>query len=135
MPEASDALQIMLFNYGYDVWWDGNRGTMYQRGSDEDEVDDYWNFDFMTMATQDQTAQIEYVLSKSDYEKLSYIGYSMGTMQMYSLLGLGVEDAAIQATLDKVDKFLSMASCPVWSNAIDTTDIMTGVPDKSLTLE
>ena len=116
MPAPSDAIPLMMYNYGFDIWWDGNRGTTYQRDFDPDMVTDetYWDFNVNDMGTKDQPAQIEYILQKTGAPTLSYIGYSMGTMQMYSLLGHAAEDAELQKTVDKVDKFLSMTPC-AWS--------------------
>ena len=115
IPAPSEAIPLMMYNYGFDIWWDGNRGTKYQRDVDPDVVTDYWDFDMTTMGINDQPAQIEYILQKTGAEKLSYIGYSMGTMQMYALLGHAAEYAALQKTVDKVDKFLSITPC-AWSS-------------------
>ena len=69
MPQPTMALPISLFNYGYDVYIDGNRGTKYNSvTSATKEVDDngtkkevtltrddeeYWQFDFRNMALED----------------------------------------------------------------------------------
>jgi len=69
MPQPTMALPISLFNYGYDVYIDGNRGTKYNIiTSATKEVDDkgekkevpleredeeYWQFDFRQMALED----------------------------------------------------------------------------------
>jgi len=69
MPQPTMALPISLFNYGYDVYIDGNRGTIYNDiTSATKEVDDkgekkevpleredeeYWQFDFRQMALED----------------------------------------------------------------------------------
>ena len=44
-------------------------------------------------------------------ESLDYVGYSMGTMQMYYLLAMASEDDALYATTSKVDKFLAITPC------------------------
>ena len=54
MEEPSVSLVVQLFNYGFDVWVDGNRGSLYQRGKSEDQSEeDYWNFTFRNMALED----------------------------------------------------------------------------------
>ena len=112
ISQPSDNIQMSLYKAGFDIWWDGNRGTKYQREYDDTEVENYWDFDVVQMGLNDQPAQIEYVLEQTGAKKLDYIGYSMGTMQMYALLGSAAEDPKLQATLNKVDKFLSMTACP-----------------------
>ena len=55
MPEPSKALPIKLFDSGFDVWIDGNRGATYQKGYDESKITpaDYWDFTVVEMGTQD----------------------------------------------------------------------------------
>ena len=40
------------------------------------------------MAIEDQPAQIEYILKTTEKESMSYVGYSMGTMQLIYALGM-----------------------------------------------
>lgn len=107
-------MPLLLADQGYDVWVGGHRGTLYQRGhsSLDSAVDeDYWGWGNVEMATEDLPAEIEYILSAADKDTLSYIGYSMGTMNMYYALGTASADDMLNKTLNKVDRFLSMASC------------------------
>ena len=117
MPLPTKPLPLSLFDYGYDVWVDGNRGTVYQYGDVEGRGDSAnWQWDFREMALEDQVAQIEYIVSVSEnYDFLSYIGYSLGTRQMYKLIDEANQADGSQAAKDalaKVDKFLSMTVCP-----------------------
>ena len=103
-----------MFDYGFDVWVDGNRGTP---GNDENEDLDstsaeYWAWDMREMALEDQTAQIDAVLAKSDYDKLAYVGYSLGTRQMLYLMGMAGENDAAASAVTKVEKFLALGPCP-----------------------
>ena len=52
MPETHASLPMALLERGFDVWLDGNRGTMYQRGHTEEDIyeEDYWDFSFADMA-------------------------------------------------------------------------------------
>ena len=87
MTQPTKALPINLFDYGFDVWIDGNRGTIYQQQNEvydrEGEDGEYWNWTFREMAMEDQRAQIDHILSTERnlgvWSKLSYIGYSLGT--------------------------------------------------------
>ena len=85
---------------------DGNRGTLYNRDHTDKNISEekYWDFDVTNMALEDQTAQIEYILAATQSDSISYVGYSMGTMQMFYALGMGTEDQALQGVLNKIDK-------------------------------
>ena len=69
------ALPIYLFDHGYDVWINGNRGTFYNRGSILDDAefsfsndDEFWEYDWYTMATQDQPALIRYITGATEQD-------------------------------------------------------------------
>ena len=120
MTQPTKALPINLFDYGFDVWIDGNRGTIYQQQNEVYTRDDaeYWDWTFREMAMEDQTAQIDYILSTERnlgvWSKLSYIGYSLGTRQMFYLMGMAGENEDAMDAVNKVDKFLALTVCP-WS--------------------
>lgn len=122
MRSPTAPLPVALFDYGYDVWVDGNRGTEYQYGGEGigDETGrldaDNWDWDFRQMALEDQTANIDFITAASeDFDFLSYIGYSLGTRQMYWLMDEASSEGGSQTAKDalaKVDKFLSLTVCP-----------------------
>lgn len=120
MSQPTKALPINLFDYGFDVWIDGNRGSIYQQQNADWTRNnaEYWDFTFREMAMEDQVAQIDYILSteRNDgvWNKLSYVGYSLGTRQMFYLMGMAGENEVAKAAVDKVDKFLALTVCP-WS--------------------
>ena len=120
MSQPTKALPINLFDYGFDVWIDGNRGSLYQQQNADWTRSDsqYWDFTFREMAMEDQVAQIDYILSTERnagvWDKLSYVGYSLGTRQMFYLMGMAAENEVARATVNKVDKFLALTVCP-WS--------------------
>lgn len=96
------SLPIYLFDHGYDVWMNGNRGTYFNRKHVNDGVDasysdysEYWDFDFVEMGTKDVPALIEYVVGATGVDQISYVGYSQGTTLMYQALAMGVEDAEL----------------------------------------
>ena len=113
MEQPAKALPISLFDYGFDVWIDGNRGTP---GNDKHDslkegTAEYWAWDMREMALEDQTAQIAAVLSKSDYEQLAYVGFSLGTRQMMYLMGMAKENDAAATAVGSVEKFLALGPC------------------------
>jgi hypothetical protein len=46
MLEPSKGVPVALLDAGFDVWIDGNRGTMYQRGHEDRNIseEEYWDF-------------------------------------------------------------------------------------------
>jgi lysosomal acid lipase/cholesteryl ester hydrolase len=113
MPDYHDSIPISLINAGFDVWLDGNRGTLYQRETTPEQLEEaeFWDFTAMDMGMYDQPAQIEYILEQTGKESLSFWGYSMGTMQIMYAIGVAQEDDALWATLQKIDKALLLTPC------------------------
>jgi len=71
-----------LAERGYDVWLGNYRGNRYSRAHQSlnaDEDNEYWEFSWDEMAKYDLPAQLNYVLEKTEKEKIYYIGHSMGT--------------------------------------------------------
>lgn len=121
MPMPTDALPMALFYEGFDVWLDGNRGTLYQTENTvyNRKQKEYWAFNGRDMALEDQVAQIDFITEQTGKEQVSYLAYSAGTRQMYYLIGLAGEGNEVaQTTLDKVDKFVSLAVCP-WADSME----------------
>lgn len=78
-----------MLNQGYDVWLGNNRGTTFSRKHeklDPDQDEEYWNFCSQELGEYDATAQVDYIRDLTNHEKLTYIGYSQGTTQMFYAL-------------------------------------------------
>jgi pimeloyl-ACP methyl ester carboxylesterase len=128
---SPDALPLFLFNYGFDVWINSNRGTVFNQKHTKDTANaryidsspaEFWDFNWSTMATKDIPAVIEYVLGATEKERLSYVGYSMGSAQIYQALASGTKDADLQKTLDKIDTVVALAACPYGPGAVTDAD-------------
>ena len=66
-----------------------SRGNIYSRqhvSLDPDEDSAFWDFSWVEMGRYDITASISKALEISGAQKLSYIGHSQGTAQMFVLL-------------------------------------------------
>lgn len=75
---------MKLVDEGFDVWMPNNRGTPYSSNDRDGTWSDCerWDYNYADMATYDQPAIIEKILSETGQEKLSYIGHSQGNSQM-----------------------------------------------------
>ena len=81
-------MHLQLYDEGYDIWMGNNRGTKYSNESDKfpDKDDDgfeRWDFSWAELGLYDGRALINKIKEVTKQEKVNYIGYSMGTTQMF----------------------------------------------------
>lgn len=88
MNYADKSIAFTLAKAGYDVWLGNQRGTKNSLGHTTLSVTskEYWSFSWTEMGDFDAPAQIEYALQASGQSKVTYIGHSQGTTQMYYAL-------------------------------------------------
>ena len=63
---TTSTLPVYLFDHGYDIWLNGNRGTFAQTETLTDsepkwDNPEYWQFDYTTMAEFDIPAILSYI--------------------------------------------------------------------------
>ncbi|XP_012526370.1 lipase 3 [Monomorium pharaonis] len=79
------ALPYVLCDSGFDVWLTNSRGNIYSKShkyySTKDKI--FWNFSWHEIGYYDLPATIDYILEKTGYSKLYYIGHSQGTTVFY----------------------------------------------------
>ena len=107
--EDSISPAFRLAELGYDVWLGNQRGSKYSRRHeylDPDKMEDlrYWDFSFEQMGDIDAPAQIDYILEKTGQKKLTYLGHSQGTTQMF--YGLATNEEYFK---DKINSFIALA--------------------------
>ena len=105
-------MHMQLAEDGYDVWMGNNRGTVYsQARSDGLTPDDkeYWNWSWAEMGIYDDVANIKAIKKESGAEKVFYLGYSQGTVQMF--YALSHLDSSFFA--DNLYKFVALAPCTI----------------------
>lgn len=78
MSVYSLSLGYMLSDLGYDVWMGNARGNRYSKNHTSLNSDymEFWDFTFHEMGKYDLPANIDYILSKTGYDQLHYIGHS-----------------------------------------------------------
>ena len=100
---------MKLVDRGFDVWMPNNRGTPYSNSNDRDGTWDEcerWSFTYADMATFDQPAFIDKILSETGQEKLTYLGFSQGGSQLIYGLAKNQEYFA-----DKLERAIIMSPC------------------------
>lgn len=97
-----------LLDQGYDIWSPNNRGNKYSLDHVDPEISysNFWDFCWDEMAEFDVPANINYVIAKTGKEKLTWIGHSEGTSQMFG----AAADPKTKELVDKrIDKFIALA--------------------------
>ncbi|CAH0547936.1 unnamed protein product [Brassicogethes aeneus] len=75
------SLAIMAAEAGYDVWLGNVRGNMHSRNHttlnpDKDPL--FWDFSWHEMGVYDVPAIIDFILNKTGYKTVAYVGHSQG---------------------------------------------------------
>lgn len=91
MNYNSTAPAFQLAREGYDIWLGNQRGTKYSTehttlNPKRDKA--YWEYSFTEMGQFDAPAQIDYVRKATGVDKVTYIGHSQGTSQMFSAISM-----------------------------------------------
>ena len=104
-------MPLILADSGYDVWMGNNRGTEYSRGNTKGltiDQQEFWAWDWGQMGIYDDPVNIEFIKSEAEVDKIFYVGYSQGTVQMF--YGLIKEKKAIS---DSLHKYVALAPCTI----------------------
>ncbi|XP_028169330.1 lipase 3-like [Ostrinia furnacalis] len=91
-PEKS--LGYILADAGYDVWMTNIRGNKYSKEHAwyKENTKEYWNFSWNEVALYDIPAVIDYIRNiKGEDTKIAYVGHSMGTTILFTMLSLRPE--------------------------------------------
>ena len=118
--DKDKANAFILADAGYDVWMGNNRGSQFSRGHLKYSRDDFefWQFYQEEMGTIDVPTFIDFITQKTGLEKISYVGHSEGTTQMFMGLSLMPEYYK-----EKINVFAAMAP-PVFIRSIEGTQLV-----------
>ena len=93
-----DSSDVWILNYrnkapafvaadaGFDIWLPNHRGNKYSK--DHLKLDstldaEYWHHSFPEFAKFDMPAFFKYIKNQTGVEKLTYVGHSQGTIEMF----------------------------------------------------
>ncbi|XP_042147571.1 gastric triacylglycerol lipase-like [Ixodes scapularis] len=83
----NQSLGFLLADAGYDVWLGNARGNIYTSNMKLSRDDRrFWDFSIDEMASEDLPSIIDTILKITGKEKLQYVGWSQGALQMFALL-------------------------------------------------
>ena len=104
-------MHLKLAALGYDVYIGGNRGTEYCQEHKKYTVDqrEYWEWSFAEMGLYDDVANIKMIKEKTGHDKIFYLGWSQGTIQMFYALA-HLEDEFLA---DSLHRFVALAPCTI----------------------
>ncbi|XP_004524789.1 lipase 1 [Ceratitis capitata] len=88
------ALGYYLYDLGYDVWMGNARGNFYSRNHtfyNPDNDKSFWRFSWHEIGYYDLPASIDFVLKKTGFDKLAYIGHSQGTTTFFVMSSMRPE--------------------------------------------
>jgi len=97
------ATAFILVNLGYDVWLGNNRGNKYGRKHvklNPDKDNAFWEYSFHEMAKYDLPAIVDYIIAHTTKDKLTYVGHSQGTAQMFA--GMAMDPEFFKARINGV---------------------------------
>ena len=112
-------MQLQLVDAGFDVWMGNNRGSPYSLKHNKYTTDDekYWAWSWAEMGIYDDVANIKMIKKETGVGKVTYIGYSQGTIQMLYALAKMEETFFV----DNLNQFVALAPCTL-SGSSDRAD-------------
>ena len=104
-------MHLQLADAGYDVYIGSNRGTEYCQEHKNLTVNDpdFWKWSWAEMGIYDDVANIKMIKKKSGVDKIFYLGWSQGTIQMF----YGLSHLEEEFFADALHKFVAMAPCTI----------------------
>ena len=105
LRDKEEPRAFLLANAGYDVWIGNSRGTQFSKVFDESD------FSWEEMGKYDLPAVTKFIKKKTGVEKMTYIGYSLGTTQMFYSLATHKTDIE-----NSINLFVAIAPCTLLAN-------------------
>ena len=106
-------LPLQLFDSGFDVYMASNRGTKYSQRHRKYDIEEpeYWDWSWAEMGLYDDVANVK-MIKKRTGKKVSYVGVSQGTVQMFYALAKMEEEFFA----DNLFTFAALDPCTIQSD-------------------
>ena len=119
MNEKHMAPAYQLADAGYDVWLGNNRGNKYSETHRSMQFNKnataFFDYSFQELGEYDLPAQIDKVRLVTGQDKITYIGHSQGTSQMFYALTTNNKEIAA-----KVNLFIALAPVVTFNHVSST---------------
>jgi gastric triacylglycerol lipase len=114
--EETKSLGLVLAQQGYDVWMGNSRGNKYSRANTHITPihRDFWYYSFQEMGEFDVKANLGYVTAITGKDKITYVGHSQGTSQMFAALS---DKATTDYVHSKLNGFIALAPVAYLANS------------------
>jgi lysosomal acid lipase/cholesteryl ester hydrolase len=110
---GNQSMGFHMVNQGYDVWLPNNRGNKYSSENLREgmSAEKFYDYSFAEMGKYDIPALYKYILEEYNSgifrdQKITFIGYSQGTSQMFSGL---LEEGTGEWLAERTEKYIAMA--------------------------
>lgn len=102
--DVEHSLAYMLSTAGFDVWLGNCRGASKHHINHSYDQPEFWNWNTDDLIQFDLPTMVNYVVKISKFEKISYVGHSMG-----ALLGFAGFTNENQELASKINSFIGLA--------------------------
>ncbi|KAG5324849.1 LIP1 Lipase, partial [Pseudoatta argentina] len=111
-------LPFLLADKGYDVWLGNSRGNTYCRSHVKlsPQNKKFWRYSYHEIGTKDLPVVIDYILNYTNQKTLYYIGYSMGSTELFVLLSTRPEYNS------KIKLGICLAPIAIWKETIPSLE-------------
>ena len=110
-------LPLQLVDQGFDVWFGNSRGNLYSNLHVDDATQslaEHWDFTWADMGAYDLPAAVDKIIEVTGKPKVTMMGYSQGSAQMFYGLATNQDFFA-----ERAERFVAIAPCIV--AAVDFT--------------
>jgi len=96
LRNGKDSPVFQLADAGFNVFLGNNRGSLYSRGHNtldpKKNAKEYFDYSFYELGAFDLPAMVDKIYKLTWKSKISYLGHSQGTTQMFSALAENKND-------------------------------------------
>lgn len=105
------SIGFYLLSHGYELWVGNNRGNKYSHTHINKDIPnaEYYNYSFTEMGQFDIPAFYKHILKKTGADKITFIGHSQGTTQMFAALTDPENPSNTAFVASKTERFIAFS--------------------------